>query len=169
MIAIYVLLVAAGANVIFSLIMWLTLRSEQKRNRILQAFIAGLVRSISDYVSRTDRIDLDEMPETNTRFPVPYTKVLEAVEYELLKSEIATSPQNHERWLLSSRQLFGGKDRTGDGFEFINYDLFDSLIRRWQSGDLLTPREKGYLSEDVKVTPDNVGELQGEISMYKDL
>jgi hypothetical protein len=42
-------------NIAFSLAIWFVLDKERKRNRILQAFIAGLVRSVSDYVSVTDR------------------------------------------------------------------------------------------------------------------
>jgi hypothetical protein len=165
---IFILLILG--NIGFSFIIWLALRKEQKRNRILQAFIAGIVRSVSDYVSATDKIDLDEMPEPNAGLPIPYKKVLEAVEYEFLKDVIAfASVQKHEKWLLECRQLFNSEKRRGDGFVFINHDLFDGLIARWRSDELMTPKEKAYLSEEIIVTNDNVEELQGEIAIYKDL
>jgi len=59
MLSIYLLLLVG--NIILTFVVWLTLSKERKRNRILQAFIAGLVRSVSDYVSATDKIDLKEM------------------------------------------------------------------------------------------------------------
>jgi hypothetical protein len=157
-------------SIILSLFIWLALKREQKRSRILQAFIAGLVRSVSDYASTTDRIDLTEMPEPNTTLPIPYKKVLEAIEYELLKDTVAlASPQKHEKWLLATRRLFDSERRRGDGFVFINYDLFDDLITRWRSGELMTPKEKAYLNEEIVVTGDNIESLEGEIAMYKDL
>lgn len=162
------------ANIIFSFFIWMTLRREQNKNRILQGFIAGLVRSISDYVSATDKIDLDEMPEPNTILPIPYKKVLEAVEYELLKNVSFVSPERqYEKWLREGRRLFSGEtmrnNARDDGFVFMNYDLFDDLAARWRSGELMTQKERAYLSEEIVVTEDNVGELQGEIAIYKDL
>jgi hypothetical protein len=119
-------------NIAFSLAIWFVLDKERKRNRILQAFIAGLVRSVSDYVSVTDRALLDEMPAHNTNLPIPYGKVLEAVEYELLKNVRRMPVEKHERWLLRSRRIFQGETARNnvldDGFVFLNYDLFDSLI-----------------------------------------
>lgn len=157
-------------NIIFSFVIWSMLDKERKRNRILQAFIAGLVRSVSDYVSATDEVDSDKIPESNTKLPIPYKKVLKAVEYELRKDVAAfKSVEKHERWLRESRRLFESEKRTDDGFVFMNYDLFDRIIARWRSGELMTPKEKAYLNEEITVTNDNVGQLQGEIAMYKDL
>jgi hypothetical protein len=34
---------------------------------------------------------------------------------------------------------------------------------------LLSEKDKNMLDESVKVTKENVGELQGEIAMYRDL
>jgi hypothetical protein len=163
---IYILTVG---NIIFSLVIWSVFKKEQGRNRILQSFIAGLVRSVSDYVSTTDKACLDEVPEHNTKLPIPYKKILGAVEYEMLKDISMPSVQKHEQWLRESRQLFTGEKHGNDGFVFMNYDLFDDLIAHWHSGELVTPKEKAYLSEEIIVSKDNAGELQGEIAMYKDL
>lgn len=163
---VYILLIG---NTVFSLFTWSVIKKEQERNRILQAFIAGLVRSVSDYVSATDKVSLDEMPEWNAKLPIPYGKVMEAIEHELLKDVPFTSVQKYGKWLTDTRQLFNDTNRRGDGFVFMNYDLFDNLITRWHSSELMIPKENAYLSEEVKVTKDNLGELQGEIAMYKDL
>lgn len=165
---IYVLILG---NIIFSFVIFSILKREQRRNRILQAFIAGTIRSVSDYVSSTDKSDLDEMPEQNTKLPIPYKKIIESVEYELLKDSLMKPAKEYEKWLAESRQLFTNLPdrRGGDGFVFMNYDLFDGLIAHWHSGELLTPKEKSLLSEEIVVTKENVGGLQGEIAMYKDL
>ena len=171
MLSIYLLLLVG--NIILTFVVWLTLSKERKRNRILQAFIAGLVRSVSDYVSTTDKIDLKEMPERNTTLPIPYRNILESVQDEMLKNVFIASDKKYEKWLLASRQIFSEEtlrnDVRDDGFVSINYDLFDGLIARWRSGELMTPKEKAYLSEEIVVTNDNVGELQGEIAIYEDL
>ena len=163
---IYILL---AANIIFSFVLFASLKKEQKRNRILQAFIAGLVRSVSDYVSTTDKTNMDEVPEQNTKLPIPYKKVIEAVEHELLKDVSVVSIKSHEEWLRESRQLFTGDKEGNDGFVFMNYDLFDDLLTHWRSDELMTEKEKTYLRDDIVVTKENIGELQGEIAIYKDL
>jgi hypothetical protein len=61
------------------------------------------------------------------------------------------------------------RDAKNDGFIFMTYDLFDDLLARWRSPELMTKRQKEYLSEEVVVTQDNVNELLGELAMYKDL
>jgi hypothetical protein len=162
-----------AANIVSTVILWTVLAKERKRNRILGAFIAGLVRSVSSYVSKTDKIDLDEMPVRYAQLPIPYDGVLEAIEYELLKN-FYIPPEKYERWLLKMRQIFWEndiivRDASNDGFIFMTYDLFDDLLARWRSPELMTTREKEYLTEKLVVTKENVNELLGEIGMYKDL
>jgi hypothetical protein len=162
-----------AANIVSTVILWTVLAKERKRNRVLGAFIAGIVRSISNYVSTTDSIDSDELPPRYTQLPIPYINVLEAIEYELSKN-FYISPAKYERWLIKTRQLFLenetiARDARNDGFIFMTYDLFDDLLARWRSSELMTKRQKEYLSEEVVVTKENVTELQGEIAMYEDL
>jgi hypothetical protein len=162
-----------AANIVSTVILWTVLTKERKRNRILGAFIAGLVRSISNYVSATDKIGSDEMPPRYTNLPIPYNNILEAIEYELSKN-FYISPATYEHWLIKTRQIFWEnetmvRDARNDGFIFMTYDLFDDLLTRWRSPELMTKRQKEYLSEEVVVTKENVTELQGEIAMYEDL
>jgi hypothetical protein len=162
-----------AANIVSTVIIWMILAKERKRNRILGAFIAGLARSVSSYVSKTDHIDLDEMPVRHTILPIPYDDLLEAVEYELLKN-FYISPEKYERWLVKTRRIFlendiMTRDARNDGFIFMVYDLFDDLLKRWSSPELMTARQKEYISEELVVTKENVKELLGEIGMYKDL
>jgi hypothetical protein len=82
---------------------------ERKRNRILGAFIAGLARIVSNYVSKTDQVDLEEMPVRHAALPIQYENLLEAVEYELLK-DFYISPEKYERWLIKTRQIFWQND-----------------------------------------------------------
>jgi hypothetical protein len=162
-----------AANIVSTVILWTVLAKERKRNRILGAFIAGLVRSISNYVSTTDDIDSVEMPPHHVKLPIPYNNILEAIEYELCKN-FYISPSKYERWLIKTRQIFLEneamvRDARNDGFIFMTYDLFDDLLARWRSPELMTRRQKKYLSEDVVVTKENITELQSEIAMYEDL
>jgi hypothetical protein len=162
-----------AANIVSTVILWIILAKERKRNRILGAFIAGIVRSISSYVSKTDKIDLDGGPMRHTHLPLPYESVLEAIEYELDKNFYIPS-EKYERWLVKMRRIFLEndlmlRDARNDGFIFMTYDLFDDLLARWRSPDLMTTRQREYLSEELVVTQNNVNELLGEIGMYKDL
>jgi hypothetical protein len=162
------------ANAIVTGIIWARLSKERKRNRIQQAFVAGLVRSISDFVSNTDAISPDEMPDRTTTLPIPYKTVLENVKYELMKNVYKDSPEAYDKWALQSRNLFVGErvgnDVRDDGFVYMNYTLFDDLLARWHAPqELMTPKEKEYLSEEIVVSNDNFSELSGEIGMYKDL
>jgi hypothetical protein len=161
------------ANIVATVILWMVLTKERKRNRILGAFIAGLTRSISSYISNTDRVDLDEMPVRHTALPIPYENLLEAIEYELLKN-FYVPPEKYERWLVKTRQIFWEndllvRDARNDGFVVMVYDLFDDLIKQWRSPELMTTGKKEYLSEEIIVTKENVNELLGEIAMYNDL
>jgi hypothetical protein len=151
----------------------MVLAKERKRTRVLSAFVAGLVRSISDYVSDTDKIDLDEMPARHTQLPLPYKSVLETIEYELEKN--VTVMDNYERWLFNMRRMCRNendlmvRDGIDNGFVFMAFDLFDDLLARCRSSELMTARQKEYLSEEIVVTPENVTGFLGEIGMYKDL
>ena len=162
-----------AANIAATVILWTILAKERKRNRILGAFIAGLVRSISNYVSKTGEIDLDEMPLRHRYLPLPYESVLEAIEYELHEN-FYIPPQKYQRWLVKMRRIFQEndlvvRDARNGGFIFMTYDLFDHLLARWRSPELMTKKQKEYLSEEVVVTHDNVNELLGELAIYKDL
>src|SRR6516165_6227143 len=162
-----------AANIVSTVILWTVLTKERKRTRVLCAFVAGLVRSVSDYVSRTDKVDLDEMPLRHMQLPLPYKSVLEAVAYELEKN--VTMMDNYESWLLNMRRMCRNendlmvREARDDGFVFMAFDLFDDLLARCRSTEMMTTRQKEYISEEVVVTEKNVTELQGEIAMYQDL
>ena len=162
----FVFVVLLVGNIILSLVLFWQFRIERRRNRILQAFVAGIVRSISDYFSVNDAVEPSEVPEQNTKLPIPYKKVLESIEYEFQK-DFWVEP--YQKWLKDDRQIFADAKYANDGFNFIYYDLFDKLAKQWMSGELLSEKEKAFLREDIVVNKDNVGELQGEIGMFKDL
>lgn len=142
------------------------LEREKRRNRVLQSFVAGLVRSISDYHSQTDAISPENVPEKNTQLPIPYKKVLEDIEYEFCK-DFWLEP--YQQWLNRDRSLFEDKRYYGDGFNWIYWDFFDGLFRQWHSGELLCDRDKALLDQSVKVSEQNLHEIEGEIGMFRDL
>jgi len=131
-----------------------------------QAFTAGIIRSVTDYHSRTDS-DEFEIPNKPARLPIPYPLMLENIDWELSKDLLMA---NYETWLKKDRNIFFDEETYGDdGFNFMYLDLFDRKLSRWHSNELLSPKMKEWLSEGVEVIPHNVGELEGEIGMLRDL
>ena len=160
-----VIIVAFG----FGWLVYQKLKKEHDRNRILQAFIAGIIRTISDYRNLTDSKDQDEFPDKAIAFPIPYSILLENIDYELSKDQLLAE---YEKWITNdaNRKLFfDDKNHTGDGFTFMYYDLFDKKYREWSSDELMPPKIRRWLSEEIVVTRENIGELGGEIAMLKDL
>ena len=77
---------------------------------------------------------------------------------------------NYETWLKKDRNIFFDEKTYGDdGFNFMYIDLFDKKLRDWHSNELLSTKMKQWLSDEVKVTPENVGELEREIGMLRDM
>ena len=143
------------------------LNKEMRKNRILQAFIAGIIRVISNYNSKTDRNHEDDLPDRATQLPIPYRRVLENIDWELSKDQLLA---NYEKWLKQDRNIFFDNNRySGDGFNFIYLDLFDKKLNLWFSEELMSPKKKDWLSEEIIITKENVGELDGEIAMLRDL
>lgn len=145
--------------------LWLHLKieKEKKRNRILQAFVAGTIRAISDYRSPTDN---EEVPDHNRTIPIPYENIMETIDCEFLK-DFWMEP--YQKWLMTDRNIFNDSKYADDGFNFIYYDFFDRRMEEWHSDELMSEKKKDYIREDIEITEDNVGELEGEIAMLKDL
>lgn len=143
------------------------IEKEKKRNRILQAFVAGTIRSISNYNSKTDEIEnTEDLPQQNSRFPIPYEHILTNIDWEFSK-DFWIEP--FQKWLKSDRNLFDDSKYNGDGFNFMYLDFFDKRYKEWFSNELITSKNKDYIRDDIRITKDNVGELEGEIAMLKDL
>lgn len=166
MISILLLLLIIGVAIYIT---WVNfkLNLEMKRNRTLQAFVAGLIRVISDYHSKTDQLDDNDLPDHGSQLPISYQTVLENIDWELSKDLLLV---NYEKWLKQNRNIFiDDKRYSGDGFNLIYLDLFDNKLRRWFSNELLSPKKKEWLSEETTITKDNVNELEAEIAMLRDL
>jgi hypothetical protein len=151
-------------------ILWLNhkIEKEKKRNRTVQAFLAGIIRVISDYKSKTDEIsDAEDLPALTTSLPIPYETVLDNINLEFGKDFLL---EHYEEWLKHDRNIFFEEPRyRGDGFNFMYLDFFDRRLKDWSSGELISQKNREYLRDDVEVTKDNIGELEGEIGMLKDL
>ena len=140
------------------------LNKEIKRSRMHQAFTAGIIRAVTDYHSRTDG---DDTPDRSTQLPIPYPMMLENIDWELSKDLLMA---NYVTWLKKDRNIFFDEKTYGDdGFNFMYLDLFDKKLSEWHSKELLPTKMKQWLSEEVIVTSENVGELEGEIGMIRDL
>jgi hypothetical protein len=123
---------------------------------------------ISDYKSKTDNIsDEEDLPLRTTNLPIPYDIVLENIDWEFGKDFLL---QHYEKWLKHDRNLFFEEPRYGgDGFNFMYLDFFDRRLRAWSLGELMSQKNREFLRDGVEVTEENVGELEGEIGMLKDL
>jgi len=44
--------------------------------------MAGVVRSVSDYYSKTDAISPEDIPLRDNKFPISYKKILDNIQYE---------------------------------------------------------------------------------------
>lgn len=154
---------------LFIWVLWLNykIEKEKKRNRILQAFIAGTIRSVSNYKSKTDEIDdADDLPAQNSQLPIPYENILENIDWEFSK-DFCIEP--FKKWLKNDRNLFDDSKYKNDGFNFIYWDFFDKRLKEWFSKELMSPKNRAYIRDDIEITGDNVDELEGEIAMLKDL
>lgn len=130
---IYLLIIG---NIFLSFILYFNIKKEQKRNRILNGFIVGIIRAVSDYKTI---VDDESVPELNTKFPIPYKKLMEAVEYELVK-DFENSPrrtggvEDFIEWSKESEELFVSKKHGNTSFAQINYSLFDKIRNEVEKG-----------------------------------
>jgi hypothetical protein len=105
------------------------IQKEKRRNRILQSFIAGIIKSVSDYVSRTDMLDISSAADIvkiyDKKFPIPYNEILQNISKEFEK-DFWTRP--YLEWIQKDRNLFYERKYINDGFNMIYWDLFDKTI-----------------------------------------
>lgn len=102
------------------------LQREKRRNRILQSFLAGVIKSMSDYVSRTDTPDISSSSDIvkiyDRKFPIPYSELLQNVNREFQK-DFWMKP--YGKWIRKDRNLFYEGKYANDGFNMIYWDYFD--------------------------------------------
>lgn len=104
-------------------------QKEKRRNRILQSFVAGLIKSTSDYVSQNDVIEIfsanDITKIYERKFPIPYNEILVAISREFEK-DFWMNP--YRKWISSDRNLFYDEKYANDGFNMIYWDFFDKAV-----------------------------------------
>ena len=106
-------------------------QKEYRKNRILQSFIAGIIRSVSDYTSRTDLASsTSDLPPRSTQIPISYETMLQNIEWEFYKDFWV---REIEVWLKKDRKLFCDSRYGEDGFNFIYLDMFDRRAKEWHS------------------------------------
>jgi hypothetical protein len=78
----------------------------KRRNRILQSFTAGIIKSVSDYVSKTDMPDISSAAELvkiyDKKFPILYNEILQNISKEFEK-DFWTRP--YWKWIQKGRNL----------------------------------------------------------------
>ncbi len=116
------------------------LEKEIYRNRVLQAFIAGTIRTFSDYKGLGE---IKEGPAKAWYLPIPYKILLDNVEYEFSKGMPA---DHYKKWVKASGNLFIYEPKVycnDDGFNFIYLDFFNRL----KNQSLV---ERSYESSDIR-------------------
>lgn len=168
--------------VCFNIYIYLSFVREKRRNRVLQAFIAGIIRAISDYKSRLDvSTDSDKLPEKHTNIPIPYEELIEDIRWEFdedfFKNYKSVSENNivvepFSSWLRFEKNLFFDFKYNNEGFCMMYYDFHDWRNKLWHTpsdGINISKKEHAYLRNDIKITKENVDEMKGEIAMFKNV
>lgn len=109
--------------------LFMQFQKEKRRNRILQSFVAGLIKSMSDYVSQTDVIDISSANGISRiydkKFPIPYNEIINAIGHEFQK-DFWMNP--YWQWIRKDRNLFYDRKYANDGFNMIYWDFFDKAV-----------------------------------------
>lgn len=161
--------------VIFNIYVYFSLYRIKRRNRLLQAFVSGTIRAVSTYRSPLDVCDADELPN-KIQNPIPFEHMLENIRWELdgdLMHKYKPEPVYYQpffSWLKLERNIFEELGYENEGFCWLYYCYHDYRNKLWHSdGELMSEKLRAYLRDDIEVTKDNVGELEGEIGMFKDV
>lgn len=109
--------------------LFIGVQKEKRRNRILQSFMAGIIKRISDYVSQTDLRDIicadDVGKKFSNQFPIPYKEVLDNINHEFSKDFWI---QPYWKWIKAGRNLFYENKYANDGFDMIYWEFYDKAI-----------------------------------------
>ena len=131
--------------VILTVYLFFEIQKEKRRNRILQSFTAGIIKSVSDYVSQTDAVDISSASDIvkvyDKKFPIPYNIILQNINKEFEK-DFWTRP--YWKWIKKDRNLFYERKYLNDGFNMIYWDLFDKALADLKKE---TENEKGTEKE----------------------
>lgn len=114
---------------IFFSYLFFEIQREKRRNRIMQSFIAGLIKSVSDYTSRSDMENISTVADLakihDKKFPIPYSEILRDITHEFEK-DFWVKP--YWKWVKKDRSLFYDDRYANDGFNMIYWDFHDSAI-----------------------------------------
>lgn len=101
------------------------LNKNNKKIRIINAFHAWVIRSISNYMSQTDTLtDTEDVPKNHNKLPIPYKDLLDSINFELWKD---LSIWEIIDFLKKDRWIFNETNWRWDGFTFMYYDLHDKI------------------------------------------
>ena len=164
MIAVYVVLAILLLSNIY---LHINLRRIKRRERIIQSFLSGIVRSISSYIHSWEH-DPDDIPKKIPN-PINHLDLFENIRYEFDGYIMKNNYMDINKWFKNGKKTFND-DISNDGFPFLYYDYHNWRFDLWNTpSQVLSDAEMAYLCEDVEVNEENVGEISGEIFIYKDM
>jgi hypothetical protein len=98
--------------------------------------MAGLIKSMSDYVSRTDIQGISSADDIikiyDRKFPISYDEILDAISREFEK-DFWMKP--YWKWVSKDRNLFYDEKYSNDGFNMIYWDFFDKSVSDKKEGE----------------------------------
>jgi hypothetical protein len=123
--------VLSTISIILIVYLLFEIQKEKRRNRILQSFVAGIIRSICAYASRTDDISSasDIIKIYDKKFPIPYNEFLQNIGGEFKKDFWMN---RFWKWIKKDRNLFYDGKYYNDGFNMIYWDFFDKTAAEIQ-------------------------------------
>jgi hypothetical protein len=134
--------------------LYFNIEKEKRRNRILQAHIAGIIRAISDYKHSLD--DNENLPESIKTFPLPYQNILAWVENELFKD---LTIAGFDKWLKDDRNLFYDPKYGNAGFNWLYWNLFDKQKTEIEEDKHKSEEERLFRQKCEEINKGRIKEL----------
>jgi hypothetical protein len=142
--------VLCALTIIVFAYLFFEVQKEKRRNRIMQAFTAGIIKSMSDYISSTDMPDISSAADIakafNRKFPIPYNEIIQNIIKEFQK-DFWMNP--YWKWIKNDRNLFYEEKYGNDGFSMIYWDFFDKAI-----ADIKNETEKEKMKSEQNTPAD---------------
>lgn len=111
--------------VLSTIYLFIQISKEKKRNRILQAFISGIIESVQKCTYAIETFDKEKDSIGKDYYEHCYQEVLRSVSASI-EADFWETP--FRKWLTKDRLLFLDKKYANEGFNTKYLDLFDMKL-----------------------------------------
>jgi hypothetical protein len=108
--------------ILSTIYLFMQISKEKKRNRILQAFMSGIIDSVQKCIYAVDTFDKEEDSIEEDYYEQCYYEILRSIGASV---EADLWPKPLKKWLSKDRKLFFDKKYANGGFNRKYLDLFD--------------------------------------------